>query len=204
MRRLAFALAVTLLLVTPALAGARGERIHGTLSSTSAAAHIVKLDSRGHIRRTLGVRRSLVRLRVGQAVVLRAGTLRRVHREAIVLARGVTVLKVERIVVRNDRVRPGRDAFEVEGPITSLAPLTVGTADCVLPTGFSLEGFAVGDLVEMTCVRVGDAWVVRELESRDDPRAEEEDEDDEDHDHSGSGPGDDDDHHGGHGGGGGG
>jgi hypothetical protein len=206
MRRIATAaLAVTLLLVTPALAGARGERVRGTLSATNAAAHTVKMDSRHHVRHTLAVRGSLVRLHVGQAVQLRSGTLRGVRRQATVLARGVTVLKVERLTTRQ-RVRPGADAFEVEGPITSLTPLTVGTATCSLPAGFSLVGFAVGDLVEMTCVRSGDAWIVHEIESRDDPRAEEDD--GEDHDHSGPGRGGDDDHdggdHGGHGGGGGG
>jgi hypothetical protein len=64
------------------------------------------------------------------------------------------------------------DEVEVKGPIVSLSPLTVGTTTCVVPAGFSLVGFAVGDVVEMTCDLVGGQWVLRKLELEDAPQGE--------------------------------
>ena len=64
------------------------------------------------------------------------------------------------------------DEVEVKGPIASLSPLTVGTTSCVVPAGFSLAGFAVGDVVEMTCDLVGGQWVLRKLELEDAPQGE--------------------------------
>lgn len=62
------------------------------------------------------------------------------------------------------------DEVEVKGPIVSLSPLTVRTTTCVVPAGFSLVGFAVGDVVEMTCDLVAGQWVLRKLERENAPR----------------------------------
>ncbi len=59
------------------------------------------------------------------------------------------------------------DEVEVKGRIVSLSPLTVGATTCVVPTGFSLAGFAVGDRVEMTCDLIGGQWVLRKIHRED-------------------------------------
>ncbi|MDH4347054.1 MAG: hypothetical protein OEW31_12035, partial [Thermoleophilia bacterium] len=81
----------------------------------------------------------------------------------------------------------------------SLTPLlTVAGQSCVVPQDTTLDGFATGDLVEMTCDLVGGEWTLRKLEHEDDhglsDRASaDDDDDDDDDDHSGPGSGDDDD-----------
>jgi hypothetical protein len=90
--------------------------------------------------------------------------------------------------------------LEVKGPVQALSPLTVNGVSCVVPAGSSLEGLAVGDVVEMKCRRVGGAWTVSQLErvgggtvgSDDDDHDENdddehEDEHDDDSDHGGGG-----------------
>lgn len=85
------------------------------------------------------------------------------------------------------------DEREVKGRIASLAPLTVGTLTCRVPTGVSLAGFAVGDLVEMKCDRVAAEWVLRKLQHEDDDdRAGSGDADDDDDDHDDDDDDDDD------------
>jgi hypothetical protein len=68
--------------------------------------------------------------------------------------------------------------------------LTVATVTCDVPAGFSMAGFAVGDVVELTCDLVGGRLVARKLQSAED---EDREEADDGHDHSGPGHGDDDD-----------
>jgi hypothetical protein len=136
-------------------------------------------------------------------VELRGTALRRDGDGWRLLARGVTIVSSAPLapVARNDdrdedvdENEP--DELEVRGRITSLSPLTVGTATCVVPAGVSLAGFAVGDFVEMECDRVNGQWILRELESEDDDRNEVTDDD---HDHSGPGGGGHEDDRRGHG-----
>lgn len=72
----------------------------------------------------------------------------------------------------SDPASPGDDEVEVKGRITSLSPLTVSagarTVACALQPGGSLAGFAVGDLVEITCDLRNGRWVVRVLKREDD------------------------------------
>jgi hypothetical protein len=115
-----------------------------------------------------------------------------------VLAQGVTIVSSKAFAGSrdNDDAVPD-DELEVRGLIASLSPLTVGSATCAVPAGFSLAGFAVGELVEMTCDRVAGQWVLRKLESED----EDDNEDLNDvADHSGPGGGDHGDDGRGHGG----
>jgi hypothetical protein len=56
------------------------------------------------------------------------------------------------------------DEIEVKGPLTSLTPPTVGTLSCAVPQGMAVSGFAVGDVVKMTCAVVDATWVLRKLE----------------------------------------
>lgn len=60
------------------------------------------------------------------------------------------------------------DEVEVKGVLVSLTPPTVGTVSCVAPAGMSLSGFAVGDVVEMTCDLRSGTWTLRRLEHEDD------------------------------------
>ncbi len=64
---------------------------------------------------------------------------------------------------------------EVEGRIASMSETAIAVAsgphsalECAVPAGLSLEGFAVGDEVEMECARTADgSFELRELESDD-------------------------------------
>lgn len=64
--------------------------------------------------------------------------------------------------------RPFDDELELTARITSVSPLTVGSVSCVVPSGRSLAGFRRGDLVEITCDRLGNRWILRKLEREDD------------------------------------
>lgn len=60
---------------------------------------------------------------------------------------------------------------KVRGTLTSLDPLTVtpgagAAVTCAVPTGVSLAGFAVGDMVKMKCRRDGDTLTLRKLEKK--------------------------------------
>jgi hypothetical protein len=106
------------------------------------------------------------------------------------LVRGQWVLRKLKLEDDNE---VGDDERELTARIVSILPLTVGSLTCVVPTGVSLAGFRVGDLVEITCDRIRGQWLLRTLEH--------EDRDDEDrvgrNDNSGPGNGDDDDDDGG-------
>jgi hypothetical protein len=68
---------------------------------------------------------------------------------ALAKTRHATVrLGKARLAARHFRARRER---EVRGRVTSLAPLTVGALVCAVPTGVSLVGLHVGDLVELEC-----------------------------------------------------
>lgn len=66
---------------------------------------------------------------------------------------------------------PAVQKREAKGPITALgaASITVGTLTCDVPAAVSLGTLAVGDLVELTCVRTAaDApWALRKVERED-------------------------------------
>lgn len=64
--------------------------------------------------------------------------------------------------------RPFDDELELTARITSVSPLRVGSVTCVVPSGRSLAGFRRGDLVEITCDRLGNRWILRKLEREDD------------------------------------
>jgi hypothetical protein len=192
---------LALLLLVPATAeGSSGVRLRGTVAAKDAAAHLVSVKST-RTAFALRVRGSLSAIRIGQRVELRGSTLRVHGRGSRVLARDVTIASSQSLPKKTSSPssgddRAGDDEREIEGTLTSLAPVTVASKtrslSCIAPAGMSLAGFAVGDLVEMTCDLVGGAWVVRKLhledEDDDDSAARVDDDDDDDH-----GPGDDDD-----------
>jgi hypothetical protein len=170
MRRFSIAvLAAALVVLLPAAAGARGDRVRGTVSAKSVSAHTVGINARSRVQHLLGVPGSQARIRVGQSVELRGRTLREQRHGSQVLARGVTVLRTERAVGRTEE--EDDDELEVKGVLTSLAPLTVAGKTCAVPAGFSLSGFAVGDEVELTCDKIAGVFTVRRLEAEDDDDA---------------------------------
>ena len=105
------------------------------------------------------------------------------------LVRGQWVLR--KLKLEDDNVAQD-DERELKGRIVSLAPLTVGSLTCVVPTGVSLASFKVGDFVEITCDLVRGQWVLRKLEHED--RDDDVNAGDDDNDHSGPGRGGDDHH----------
>ncbi len=208
MPRLLIAMLAALLLLLPASAGGHsGIRLRGTVTAVFPDNHLLNVTS-GRLGHVLRVPGSLDRIRVGMRVELRGTTLRRHGNGSRVLARDVvivsSVILTSRVPARDrnadeEEIDVDDDELEVKGTLSSLSPLTVAAAgfsfSCTVPAGRSLSGFAVGDFVEMTCDRIGGAFVLRDLEQEDD--------DDDDNDHSGPGRGDnDDDGHSGHGGGG--
>ena len=191
------ALAAALLVVLPATAGASGVRLRGTVIAKDAVAHTTTIRS-ARATHLLAVPGSLAKIHVRQSVELRGTTLRLHRHGSRVLARDVTVRQTTLPAARDDDdpadddEEVEDDEVEVEGVLTSLAPPTVGGVSCVVPAGVSLAGFAVGDVVELTCDRIGGVLALRELESEDDAGAVGEDDDHGD-DHGGgddnSGPG---------------
>jgi hypothetical protein len=213
-------LAAALLLLLPATAqGDSSARIRGAISSKNAAAHVVGLRSSRQAV-ALRVPGSLAAIRVGQRVELRGSTLRSRTRGARVLARNVTILSSHATTTTTSA--SDDDEVEITGTLTSLSPLTVTsstrTVSCTAPAGMSLSGFAVGEVVEMTCDLAGGTWVLRKIEHEDDdeqadaddhggnsgPGADDDGDDDDDHSGPGGGDDDGDDDHGGHSGPGGG
>jgi hypothetical protein len=177
--------AAGLALLLSVTAGASTTRVRGTVVARNAVEHTVTVDARRAVRHVLFVRGSLARIRLGQSVELRGSTLRLHRHGSGVLARGVKLLRTQRRVARPDRIDD--DEVEVRGVIRSLSPLTVAGVTCDVPAGFSLAGFAVGELVELTCDRIRGRWIVRKLQSEEDDNREERDKDEDDDDHSGSG-----------------
>lgn len=201
-RALLIALLIALLLVPATVASGSSARLRGTVAAKSQAAHLVSVKASRRVF-SLRVPGSLAAIRVGERVELRGSTLRAQRRRSRVLARGVSIVSSQYLTAKPasqtsstsaDDDEAEDDELEIKGALTSLAPVTVAsstrTATCAVPAGMSLAGFAVGDLVEMTCALVGEAWVVRKLEHEDDDVSGLSDDDD---DHAHSGPGGDDD-----------
>jgi hypothetical protein len=213
-RFLLTALAALLLLLPATASGSSSAKLRGTVAAKFPANGLIRVESRplAHILRVPG---SQARIRVGQRVELRGTTLRQRGRSARILARNVVVARS--IVLGQSTSQTGGtlapnddDELEVKGTLASLSPLRVVTASgfavCSVSAGNTLAGFAVGDLVEMTCDLRSGVWVLRKLEHEDDEGigagADEDhdnsgpgddDEDDDDDDNSGPGNGDDDD-----------
>lgn len=185
------AAAVVALLAASAAARSDSQvRVRGTVASKDTSTHLVTLRaSRQAV--ALRVPGSLSAIRVGQRVELRGSTLRARGNGSRVLARSVTIASSGPLAAPGSPRRDeddDDDEVEITGNITSLSPLTVTSASrsvtCVVPPGFPLGGFAVGDLVEITCDLEASSWVLRKMHHEDD---------DDDDDRSGPGGGDDDD-----------
>ena len=183
MTRLTLAgLAAALLVVLPATAGASGVRLRGTVIAKDATAHTTTIRSTRAMH-VLAVPGSLARIHVRQSVELRGTTLRLHRHGSRVLARGVTVQQTTLPTARDDDDEADDDEaveddeVEVEGTLTSLSPPTVAGVSCAVPAGVSLAGFEVGDVVELTCDRIGGVLTLREIESEDEAAPVGEDED---------------------------
>ena len=207
---LLIALASTLLVLPASADAGSGLRLRGTVTDKDAAAGLVTVASPVlvHVLRVPG---SLAAIRIGQRVELRHTTLRRHGRGSRVLARGVLIVSA-RSIDRDPRDDlPEDDEQESRGRITSLSPLTVAGLTCDVPAQATLEGFRVGDVVEVTCDLIRGVWTLRKIHLEDEDEVRDEDdattEDDgdrrgghDDDDHGGnSGPGGGDDSGGGSG-----
>jgi hypothetical protein len=207
MLRLLLAACTAVLLLLPVSAeGSSATRLRGVVSAKDVARSAITVSS---VRREAILRvpsSALDRIRLGLRVELRGSLLRtRGRGPTRVLARDVVLVRSE---PRAQAAREDLDDDEIElkGTLTSLTPPTVSdgvrSASCSVPAGFSLAGFAVGDLVEITCDLRAGAWVLRKLELEDDAGAVRGDDDrsgpggkiddDGDDDRSGPGRGDDD------------
>jgi hypothetical protein len=211
MRRLLIAaLAVGVLSLTTAAQGGSGLKLRGTVTDKDSGSGLVTVVST-RLEHVLDVPGSLAAISVGQRVTLRGTTLRQHGKRSRVLARDVLIVSA-RILDRDEE--PDDDEREVRGRITSLSPLTVAGLTCAVPSGLSLAGFRVGDVVEMTCDLIGGTWTLRKIHLEDDDEVRGEDDDRRgergDRDDRGDGDGrghrgggdDDDDDNSGHGGGG--
>jgi uncharacterized membrane protein YgcG len=194
MRRfLLMALAAGLLVLPAGADAGSGTRARGIVTAKDEAARLVTVASarRAHVLRLPG---SLTLVRLGQRVELRGTTLRRKDGGSRVLARGVVLVRVERIARANRDDDPNDDEREVTGRITSLSPLTVAGLTCAVPSGVSLAGLRVGDLAEMTCDLIAGQWTLRKIHLEDNNEVRGDDDrrrdDDDDDDRGGnSGPG---------------
>lgn len=168
MRRfLLLALSAAVLLVPAGADGGSGTRARGVVTAKDDGAGLVTVSAprRVHVLRVPG---SLTLVRLGQRVELRGTTLRRKGNGSRVLARGVTVVRVDLVARANRNVdEPADDEREVSGQITSLSPLTVAGLTCEVPSGFSLAGFQVGDIAEMTCDLIAGRWTLRKIHLED-------------------------------------
>lgn len=210
MPRLFLALLAAALLILPATAeGQSSLRLRGTVALKSQANNLVTVRTQRQAV-ALRVPGSMSLIRVGQRVELRGSTLRARGHGSRVLARNVSIASSQPLSPssspRADDDEPDDDEVEIKGKLMSLAPLTVASATrsvtCTVPDAALLAGFAVGDLVEITCDLVRGSWVLRKLEHED--RADDDegddssrghgsgDDDDDDNDDDRSGPGDDD------------
>jgi hypothetical protein len=214
-RFLLAALAATLLILPATAEGKSSPRVQGTIATKNEASSLVTVKAARQAF-ALRVPGSLSAIRVGQRVELRGSTLRARGDGARVLARNVSIVSSQTLSTSSPP-RADDDEVEIKGKLTSLSPLTVESAKrsvtCKVPTSGALAGFAVGDLVEMTCDRVAGALVVRKLkheDTKDDvagPGVCDDDHDhsspggvnndDDDNDHGGPGGDDDDDDEGG-------
>lgn len=198
MPRLFLALLAAALLILPATAeGQSSLRLRGTVALKSQANNLVTVRTQRQAV-ALRVPGSMSLIRVGQRVELRGSTLRARGHGSRVLARNVSIASSQPLSPssspRADDDEPDDDEVEIKGKLMSLAPLTVASATrsvtCTVPDAALLAGFAVGDLVEITCDLVRGSWVLRKLEHED--RADDDEGDDSSRGH-GSGDDDDDD-----------
>ena len=201
-RFLLVVLAVALLVLPATAQGQSSARLRGTVALKSEANDLVTIRTQ---RKAVALRvsGSMSRIRIGQRVELRGSTLRAHGHGSRVLARNVSIVSSQSLPMssspRSDDDEQGDDEVEIKGKLTSLAPLTVTSGarsvTCSVPSAALLAGFAVGDLVEITCDRIGDSWILRKLKHEDlaDVDDDDDEEDEDDDDDSGSGGGDDDD-----------
>jgi hypothetical protein len=193
---------LALLLLVPATAeGSSKAPLRGTVAAKNPAAHLVSVKASRQAF-SLRVPGSLSSIRLGQRVELRGSTLRAQGRRSTVLAQGVTITSSQPLSAKpsskpSDDDEAGGDEIEIEGKLTSLSPVTVASSNRTVSctsAGLSLAGLTVNDLVEMTCDRIGGAWVVREIHSEDadDDGVSGHDDDDDDDDRSGHDDDDDD------------
>jgi hypothetical protein len=179
MRRLLIAaLAVGLLSLPAAAQGGSGLKLRGTVTDKNTASGLVTVAST-RLEHVLKVPGSLTVIRVGQQVKLGDTTLRQQGNGSRVLASGVLIVSariLDRDAVRDDD-DPDDDEREVRGRIASLSPLTVAGLTCTVPSGMSLAGFRVGDVVEMTCDLIRGVWTLREIHLEDDDEVRDEDDD---------------------------
>lgn len=197
-RLLLAGLTAALLLLPVTAEGHSGLRLRGTVTAVHPANSLLNVTS-GRLVHVLRASSSLARVRVGMRIELRGTTLRRHGNGSRVLARGVVIVSSVVLAANaptpdlddadEEEIELDDDELEVKGTLTSLSPLAVTAAGftftCTVPAGMTLQGFAVGDFVEMTCDRVGGTFVLRELEHEDD--------DEDRNDRSGPGDGGDDD-----------
>jgi hypothetical protein len=189
-------LAAAMLLLIPATAhGDSGVRVRGTVALKDTSNQIVTVRA-SRLAVALHVPGSMAAIRVGQRVELRGSTLRQKGNGSRVLARSVTIASFRPLLApapnRDDDDESDDDEVEIKGLIMSLVPLTVRsttrTVTCVVPAGLSLNGFAVGDFVEITCDLKAGVLVLRDLEREDDDdRADARDDDDDHRGHGGGG-----------------
>jgi hypothetical protein len=201
MRRLLItALAAGLLFLPAAAQGGSGLKLRGTVTEKNNAAGLVTVAST-KLEHVLKVPGSLTPIRVGQRVKLRDTTLLQHANGSRVLARGVLIVSariLDRAAVR-DEDEPDDDEREVRGRIASLSPLSVAGLTCAVPSGVSLAGLQVGDVIEMTCDLIRGTWTLRKIHLEDDDEVRDEDDrrnghrddrdDDDGDDNSGSGGG---------------
>lgn len=198
-RFLLLALTLALLLVPATAQGQSSLRLQGTVALKSQANDLVTV--RTHRQAVaLRVPGSMSLIRVGQRVELRGSTLRARGHGSRVLARNVSIASSQPLSTssspRADDDEPNDDEVEIKGKLASLTPLTLTVTSatrsvtCSVPNAGLLAGFAVGDLVEITCDLVRGSWVLRKLEHED--RADDDEGDDSSRGH-GSGDDDDDD-----------
>ncbi len=196
-RFLLLALTLALLLVPATAQGQSSLRLQGTVALKSQANDLVTV--RTHRQAVaLRVPGSMSLIRVGQRVELRGSTLRARGHGSRVLARNVSIASSQPLSTssspRADDDEPNDDEVEIKGKLASLTPLTLTVTSatrsvtCSVPNAGLLAGFAVGDLVEITCDLVRGSWVLRKLEHED--RADDDEGDDSSRGH---GSGDDDD-----------
>jgi hypothetical protein len=170
MRRLLIAALALGLLSLPAAAQAgSGLKLRGTVTDTNTASGLVTVTST-RLEHVLEIPGPLTAVRVGQRVKLRGTTLRRNGHGSHVLARGVLIVSariLNRGAVGGDD-EPQDDEREVRGRIASVSPLTVAGLTCAVPSGVSLAGFRVGEVVELTCDLIRGVWTLRKIHLEDD------------------------------------
>jgi hypothetical protein len=190
-RFLLAAFAAALLMVSTAVGATNGPgaatgktRVQGTVAAKFPQSKLIRVDSRSlaHIMR---VPSSQARIRVGERVELRGSMLRQSGHGSRVLARGVVLTSSVPKSSVSSTSGKGEGRLEVRGTLSSLSPLTVTSSGgagttCSVPTGTTLTGFAVGDLVRMRCELNAGIWVLRALKQEDEDTVAQPDDDDDD------------------------